>query len=139
MNQNIFRKKSIDKINSPESLNDYIRVSNPAVWLILAAVIFLLIGILIWGFFGHIDTTVKSYAVVKNSEAVCSVPKEEITSIKKDMTVIIDGKEGSVIKIGDYDEANDSYNVFVHADVKDGSYSVEFVAERVKPASFVLN
>ena len=68
MNEVIFREKSLEKIKSPENLNDYIRVSNPAVWLILAAVIFLLIGILIWGFFGHIDTTVNSYAVVKNGE-----------------------------------------------------------------------
>ena len=65
MEQKIFRKKSIDKINSPENLNDYIRVTNPGVWLILAAVIALLIGACVWGFFGHIDTTADASAVLK--------------------------------------------------------------------------
>lgn len=40
----IFRKSSIDRVSSPEQLNDYIRVSNPSVWMILAAVIVLLAG-----------------------------------------------------------------------------------------------
>ena len=38
----IFRKKSIARISSPEQLNDYICVSSPSVWLLLAAVAVLL-------------------------------------------------------------------------------------------------
>lgn len=29
MNSSIFRRKSMDKISSPEQMNDYIRVANP--------------------------------------------------------------------------------------------------------------
>ena len=43
MENQIFRKKSMDKISSPEQLNDYVRVSNPGIWMILFAVIILLI------------------------------------------------------------------------------------------------
>ena len=43
MSNPIFRKKSIEKVTSPEQINDYIRVSNPSVWMILAAVIVLLV------------------------------------------------------------------------------------------------
>ena len=39
MGKTIFRQKSMQKITSPEQMNDYIRVSNPSVWMILAAVI----------------------------------------------------------------------------------------------------
>ena len=35
MNEEIFRKKSLDKVKSPENLDDYIRVSNPGVWLFI--------------------------------------------------------------------------------------------------------
>lgn len=45
MNNQIFRQKSLDRVSSPEQLNDYVRVSNPGVWTILLAVIVLLIGI----------------------------------------------------------------------------------------------
>lgn len=52
----LFRKKSIERVTSPEQLNDYIRVSNPGVWMILAAVVILLAGVCVWGFFGRLDT-----------------------------------------------------------------------------------
>ena len=42
MNQPLFRKKSVDKVSSPEQLNEYIRVANPGVWMVLAAIVILL-------------------------------------------------------------------------------------------------
>ena len=39
----IFRKKSLERVSSPEQLNDYLHVTSPAVWVVLAAVIVLLI------------------------------------------------------------------------------------------------
>ncbi len=53
--RSIFRKKSIERVSSPEQLNDYIRVTTPSVWLILIAIIILIIGTLIWGVFGRIE------------------------------------------------------------------------------------
>ena len=41
MNDQLFRKKSMEKITSPENLNDYIRVASPGVWMTLCAVILL--------------------------------------------------------------------------------------------------
>ena len=35
----LFREKSLKAIESPEALNDYLRVTSPGVWLVLAAVI----------------------------------------------------------------------------------------------------
>lgn len=48
--KNIFRKSSLDKISSPEKLNDYIKVSNPSVWIVLAAIAVLLVAVVIWGY-----------------------------------------------------------------------------------------
>lgn len=50
----IFRKKSIDKVSSPEKLDDYIRVTTPSVWITLAAIVILLVGATVWGFFGEL-------------------------------------------------------------------------------------
>ncbi|MBQ6504037.1 MAG: hypothetical protein IJI57_09025 [Flexilinea sp.] len=52
---NIFRQKSIDKVSSPEQLNDYIRVTTPSVWLILLALVILLVGMLAWSIFGTVE------------------------------------------------------------------------------------
>lgn len=50
----IFRQKSIDKVSSPEKLDDYIRVTTPSVWLTLGAMIILLTGTLIWATCGEL-------------------------------------------------------------------------------------
>ncbi|MCL2839926.1 MAG: hypothetical protein FWE05_04055 [Defluviitaleaceae bacterium] len=46
--KNIFRKESLDKMSSPEKLNDYIKVSNPSVWIILGAIAIMLISVIVW-------------------------------------------------------------------------------------------
>ena len=53
MENSIFRKKSIERFSSPEQLNDYIRVSNPGVWLTLSAIIILLVGAGVWVCVGY--------------------------------------------------------------------------------------
>ena len=45
MEEQIFRKKSLDRLSSPEQLNDYLHVTSPGIWIVLGAVIFLLISI----------------------------------------------------------------------------------------------
>ena len=57
MDQKLYREKSLDRISSPEQLNDYLHVTNASVWVILAAVILLLVGMLIWSSV----TTIESY------------------------------------------------------------------------------
>ncbi len=69
MNNGIFRQKSIDKVSSPEKLDDYIRVTTPSVWIALAAIVVLLIGVIVWGCFGELtvhdaDGAVKTVAPI---------------------------------------------------------------------------
>ena len=52
---NIFRQKSIDRVSSPEQLNDYIRVTTPSVWLVLIAIILLLVGMVAWSVLGTVE------------------------------------------------------------------------------------
>lgn len=49
MNEKLFRKKSIDKMKEPDELNDYIRISEPGIWVLLTAIFILLIAVCIWG------------------------------------------------------------------------------------------
>ncbi len=51
----VFRKKSLEQINSPEQLDDYIRVTTPSVWIVLLALVVLLVGILAWSILGTIE------------------------------------------------------------------------------------
>ena len=51
----LFRRKSLERISSPEELSDYIRVATPSVWLILLATTILLVGMLAWSILGTVD------------------------------------------------------------------------------------
>lgn len=62
-NNSIFREKSMDRISSPESLNDYIRVTSPSVWIALLATLVLLAGMLTWSIFGKVKVQQKDGTV----------------------------------------------------------------------------
>ncbi len=66
--KSIFREKSLERVTSPEQLNDYIKVTTPSVWMILIATLILIIGTLFWSVFGKIqvntDTGVKETAPI---------------------------------------------------------------------------
>ena len=96
MSEEIFRKKSLDKVKSPENLDDYIQVSNPGVWLLLISVIVLLAGACVWGIFGHLDSTAETSVHVENGAVVCYVADKDISSIQEEMTVKFSGFEAVV-------------------------------------------
>lgn len=52
MEQSVFRKESLERVNSPEQLDEYIRVARPSVWLVVGALALLLLGFGIWHMFG---------------------------------------------------------------------------------------
>ena len=47
MENGLFRKKSLERISSPEELHDYMRVTSPRLWMILAAIVVLLVGFIV--------------------------------------------------------------------------------------------
>ena len=51
----VFREKSIERVNQPEDLDDYIRVTTPSVWVVLIAIVLVLAAILGWMVFGTVD------------------------------------------------------------------------------------
>ena len=57
MNETIFRKKSLERIASSDKLDDYLKVTSPSVWVILAALFIAVIAVGAWCFFGSMPTT----------------------------------------------------------------------------------
>ena len=138
MSEEIFRKKSLDKVKSPENLDDYIRVSNPGVWLLLLSVILLLAGACVWGVFGHIDSTVEANIRAEKGSIVCMVDGESISTIQTGMIVRFDDFEASITEIRQED--ND-YFCTLRSDqtIPEGFYEGKVVVESYKPLSFILN
>ena len=91
--ESLFREKNLKRIESPEKLNDYLRVTSPGVWLILATVIVLLTGVCIWGVLGRIDATTPAAVVTENGESICLVPANALQGAIDHRTVKVDGRE----------------------------------------------
>lgn len=157
MENQIFRKKSLDRVSSPEQLNDYVRVSNPGVWMVLVAVIMLLVGVCIWGVFGRLDTKISAAAIVESGSVTCYVKEADFASVKTGQTVIINDKECEisavsstpiavtaefgeyVLHVGGLQVGEWVYQVTFQTDLADGIYSAQIVVDSVSPMSFILN
>ena len=48
----LFRKSTLERVSSPEQLNEYIKVTNPNLIIILAGIFAILIAGVAWVFFG---------------------------------------------------------------------------------------
>ena len=157
MSEPIFRQKSLDRISSPEQLNEYIRVSNPGIWMVLAAIVLLLLGVCVWGVLGHLDTTVMAAARSENGAVTVYVREEDISSVEEGMRVILNEEEYIVHSVSaDPVAVDDSFSdyflhtgglkegqwvfpVTVDAELPAGVYRASILVERVSPMSFVLN
>ena len=130
----LFREKNLEQIESPESLNDYLQVTSPGIWIILATIV-----------------------VADGEGTVCLVPEKALESAVKDRTVKIDKVEYELapetlepmiisedtniywilagnLKIGDI-----VYQVPVSEKLDEGVYSGTIVTERLSPMSLLLN
>ncbi len=139
MNEEVFRKKSLDKVKSPENLDDYIQLANPGVWLIIISVVVLLIGACIWGAFGHVDSIVETTVRVDDEVISCNIPTEDISFVMV----------GTAMKVGDYEleissigeETPMGYPCTLKSDenIEKGFYPGKIVIKSVKPLSFIFN
>ena len=93
----LFREKNLERLESPEQLNDYLRVTSPGVWMILSAVVLLLIGVFVWAVFGKIEATTQAVVVTENGESICIVPDSAIKGVLQYRTVKIDGEEKELV------------------------------------------
>ena len=157
MNEQLFRKKSVDRVSSPEQLNEYIKVSNPGIWMILAAIVILLVGAIVWGVLGTLDTTLSTVAVAENGELTVYVKESDIDSIEEGMTVRIGDKEGTITEISTTPTTVDGtfsdyalhvgnlvngewvFAIRVSGEFTDGVHNADIVVESVSPMSFILN
>ena len=139
MHEEIFRKKNLDKVKSPENLDDYIRVSNPGVWLLLVSVIVLLAGACVWGIFGHIDSTVPATVHIENGTAICYIADENSSLVKVGLTVKFEKQEAIIKAVGEKTDMGYSCTLSENPSMADGYYEGKVVVERYKPLSFIWN
>ena len=136
MEKSIFRKKAMERISSPEQLSDYLRVTNPGVWIILSSIILILAGFLVWTAVGTLETTVEANAVVSDGVAEIVLVSTGAADLKSGMKVRIASSEYIISDVQSDEHGRTEAKASVS--LPDGSYEAGVVTEEVHPIEFLL-
>ena len=151
----IFREKSIQRVTSPEQLNDYVRIVTPGVWFTVIAIVVFLAGLFVWATFGHIDSTVTTAGIVENGTITVYIGEDKIDKVDIGDNIKVNDKTFSVsevervpvsvgedfpeyaLHVGSLSVGQWVYPVRAKADLADGVYKTEVVIETINPISFI--
>ena len=155
--KDIFRKKAVDRVNSPEQLNDYIRVTSPSIWMVLAGVICILAGAIVWGIFGNLYTTVDGAGIVYDRNLTVYIRTADRPNVEEGMTINCNGTTTTVRSVGEQpvrvtqdmgefvlqtaglQDGEWAYPVEADTELPDGSYAASIVTEGIHPISFIVH
>lgn len=79
---NVFSERATQKLRSADDLDAYVRVTNPSVWVALIAILSLLAGLVIWGVFGSVVTSVSATGTVVEAAKIPGSAKVQATDPK---------------------------------------------------------
>ena len=126
------------RISSPEQLNDYLKVTNPKIWMLFVAVLLLVGGLLLWSSF----TTIESYATgtaraVGGELTVTFDDAAKASKVLPGMEMEVGDVQTEVLTVGT-DEGG-GVVASAHANIPDGSYSVRVGYKTTQVISMLLN
>ena len=129
----VFRKKTLDRISSPEDLTDYLKVTNPGVWVVLAAVIALLCGIFVWSCVGTLETKEKASVIVEDHSAIVVLTDSNV--LKEGMPLRVSTEEVTIASV-----YSDEYGRLVgkaEIALPDGTYEGALITDQTHPIDFL--
>ncbi|MCQ2080677.1 MAG: hypothetical protein MJZ11_03405 [Lachnospiraceae bacterium] len=89
MKDDLFNKKSIEKISSPDKLDEYIKVTNPGIWLLLIAIVVFLAATVIWSTSAQMVTNISTVAEVVDGKGSVYIAEEDIEDFSDDANVVL--------------------------------------------------
>lgn len=155
--KDLFRKEAVDRVASPEQLNDYIHVTSPAIWMALAGIILILVGAIVWGIFGSVYTTISGAGTAYNRNLVLYIKTDDRASVRVGMDITVNEQKTVVREISsepvkipaDVSEyvlesaglsaGQWAYEVQADTELEDGVYNATITVESIHPIKFVIN
>lgn len=95
----IFNKRASEKLRSPDDLDKYVRVTNPGVWVVLGACVALLAGLLAWGVFGAVSTSVHATGAIVDGSPICLLAAEDVAKVHEGDVANFGGEQVRVSKV----------------------------------------
>ena len=70
------------RLSSPDQLNNYIRVTSPGTWIVLAAILVLLAGLFFWLFTGQLEVSLQTSIFTNGSDSSAFLTREQLHGLK---------------------------------------------------------
>jgi len=102
MDEELFRKSSLEYLNSKEKLDTCIKVANPGAYLTVAGIFLVLICAAVWVGAANFKTTVPAAGVVDQKQIHLFVSPEQAQELKEGMKVERDQQKiGEILEIAE--------------------------------------
>lgn len=95
----IFNKQAVERLRSPDDLDRYLRVTSPRMWVALLAVIVLALGILAWGVFGTVSSSVTSTGANVDGQLICLLDAEQAARVHEGDSAYVAGRQATVASV----------------------------------------
>ncbi|MDD3279710.1 MAG: hypothetical protein PHG16_12655 [Lachnospiraceae bacterium] len=164
----LFRQESLERIESPEQMNAYIKISRPGIWILLAALLVLMGSSVVWAVTGTLPETMEVKGrTLENGQIRCYEPADSANLNLEGCAVKVRLPDGTVClgkvlevstipysaeelsaSIGSDWLADNlltsgySYEICIKSDAdlkEDLLASVTITTDEVKPIQFILN
>lgn len=92
----VYNKEALNRIAAQDRLDKMIVLVSPAVWISIVGAFLIITGLILWGFFGNLPTTIETTGIYMNSDGV-----SYIYSKTEGFVVSINVNDGDTVKEGD--------------------------------------
>ncbi len=147
----------MEQLSTPEQLTGYLKVTGPGVWFVLIGIVVLLAGMLIWGTFGRIISTVTVPAKVSGGAASLYILSGDLAAdpdmveveigdvtmeadSRKAATRILNADDDPMLFLSGYlSPGKEVRELVCETDLADGFYSAEVTVETLRPISLLFS
>ncbi len=138
MAEQLYREKSMDRISSPEQLNDYLKVTKTTVWVVLIAIILLLAGFFVWAALTYIGSNVSGTGEVKGGRTMVISFDDDADAAKVEEGMEVKAGDGSAV-ITRVETGPDGKNYAVaETTMADGVYNVKVCYKKTRVLEFLF-
>ena len=124
MEKSIFREKSLEHLTSPEQLTDYLHVTRPSVWAVLAAIVIMFFALIAWADLTALETFAAGTAAVNRGVMTVTFDDpQKAGNVQPGQRVTIGAANAEITSVGK--DAAGNIIATAETDLPDGVYSAK--------------
>ncbi len=96
-----FNKKALEKLQYQNNFSEHIKTAYPGGWVVIISIVILLLGFVVWSFFGTVSVDVNTQIVRVGSKAYTCLNENLIYDVNEGDEVVAEAHSFKIADIGD--------------------------------------